>query len=543
MANLPARIDGGGWRGAATLAALAAVIIFICVSAQSRYSDELSLLMHEGPWLTIAALAAVGLARRGAEPLMDRVARAGRPRLAIWALAAATLIALLLIARFVLDAFPNSGDEYSYILQANTYARGKLWVPTPPLQDFFSMDRYFAKDGKWVSPYQPGWPLVLTPFVLAHLPLWTVAPLLGAIMVLVYFRLARSMADTNVGWLATLSMVTSPFFLLNYGSYFSHGVGALATAGFALFGVNYLKGGRWWTALLAGALAGYLGFVRAFDAVFLVLAFGGALLLTPGRRIGLVWFGLGGAPWLLALTGYYAAVTGHPLLPVQEWARSGNEPLGAPNSRSIEETFRRVVRLYFWTSPLFVVAWAPSLVVLARRRALTFVDWIAPLTVLGFVFYGGSAGNQYGPRYYFEAWPFALLSVARALEPVVVAPTHRWRGWAAAAILVHLVYQVSYCLPRFAREHDVIAEREDILRDVAAAKLSNAVVIVASPAGVSRPMWPLDLARNGLDPLNRSVVFVRDLGARNSELRGLFPSRRFFIYREGRLSPEAPSGR
>jgi hypothetical protein len=509
----------------------------VSVATQRLGLDEFPLLFAQAPWLTLATVVAAWSVRPGAGSLLGALEAVGRRRGAVFVVMAATLAALLLIARFALDRFPNSGDEYAYILQAQTYAGGRLWAPAPPLPEYFRLERYFAKDGIWISPYQPGWALVLAPFAAVGFPLWAVAPLLGALTVPIYFRLAERLVGRRAAWIALLALVCAPFFLLNFASYFSHGPAALAGVGFALFGVRYLQTGRWSDALIAGACVGYLGFIRAFNAVFFVLPYGLTLLMTPGRRVGLVWFGLGGAPVLAALLAYYALVTGSPLRPVQDWYQQGGEPLGAPGGATILETVRRMVRLYFWTSPLFVLAWVPAFLALALRRRLAFVDWILPLTVAGFVFYGGSGGNQYGPRYFFEAWPMALLTVVRAAAPLLrEQPPSRWRAWAASAVLVHLAFQLGYLGPRLAREHDVIAERRGLEQAVQRAQLSNAVVIVAGAVGRTRPLQPIDLARNGLDPLRRPVVFVLDRGERNRELRALFPDRRFYVYRDGALS-------
>lgn len=510
----------------------------ICFWSQSRHLDEPGLLMEQGPWLTVLTLLAIVGVRPGAQSLLLALTRPVRFRHAPLMLSGLTLVALLAIAGLALAAFPNSGDEYTYVLQAKTYASGHLWVAAPRSPEFFNLARFFAKDGIWISPYQPGWSLALAPFALVHWPLWTVQPFLGAVTVLVFFWTVRAVGDLPEAWLASLSLVISPFFLLNFASYFSHGIGALATLGFVAFGLRYLQTGRWWDAALAGALVGFVGFVRAFNAIFLLAPFVVTLLLTPGRRRGLIWLGLGGAPWLVALLGYYAAVSGNPLLPVPEWYARGDEPLGALDKRSSIETIRRIIRLYFWTSPIFVAAIVPSFVALAVRRRLTFLDWIAPLTLIGYAFYGGTGGNQYGPRYLFEAWPLALITVFRAAYPLSTSDRKSyWGPWIAAAFVVHLLFQASYIPPRLVREHRVIVERLDLYRDVKRAGLANAVVIVKGPSGTSRPMWPEDLARNDLDPYSRSVVYVRDLGVRNPELLRLFPGRRYFIYDKGTISP------
>src|SRR5512137_2599295 len=72
----------------------------------------------------------------------DRIVRAcdrllKRPRLAVGALAAATFLVLAWLATGVLQRFPNSGDEYCYLLQARLWQDGRAWYPEHQLQPFF----------------------------------------------------------------------------------------------------------------------------------------------------------------------------------------------------------------------------------------------------------------------------------------------------------------------------------------------------------------------------------------------------------------------
>ena len=532
--------EGAVRRSLSACMLLALVVAGVSFAAHRLFLDEQTVLLSTAPLLTLAVAAAVWWGRPGALVLVERLAApmVWPGRRALWTLTAATLAALLLVAVFVLDRFANSGDEYAYILQAQTYAQGRLWAQAPPLPDFLEFSRFFAKDGVWISPYQPGWAALLAPAAAAGFPLWAVNPLLGAATVPAFFGLARQLLDRPAAWLATLALASSPFFIFNFASYFSHGAAGLAGILFALFAIRYLKTGRATAALLAGLFLGYLGFVRAFNAALFAIPFGITLLLTPKRRIGALWFALAGAPFLIALLAYYAAVTGDPLTPVQDWYHPGAEPLGAPNGTALVETARRLVRLHFWTSPVMLFAWAAALVQLARSGRLHFIDWIMPITLAAFVFYGGHGGNQYGPRYLFEAWPFALLSVMRALEPLLAAkPRTPAAAWAASALIAHLTFQASYALPRMWRDHEIIIQRQDLYRQVARAGLDHAVVIVASGTSVIHPMMPEDLTRNGLRPLDARVIYALDLGPRTRELRARFPDRDFFIYAGGVLTP------
>jgi hypothetical protein len=530
-----------GWLASLGLFVGFALLISWVFLWAARSSGEGPLAQASAVPFALAASITIVIGRYRALALLERLVAPIRvkPQRTLLLLVGATGVLLLLLARVALDAFPNSGDEYAYVLQAKTFASGRLWVNVPTLLEPFQMLRFVAKDGRWLSIYQPGWPLLLALPERLGLPMWFVDPLLGAAFAWAFYKLARLHVAAEAAWLALLALCTCSFFLLTFASYFGHGAGALAALLFALSGKRYLDSGLKHWALLAGLSLGALGFIRAINAVLLALPFVVALVLTPGRRRGIFWFALGGIPFGLLLLAYNYAITGHPLLLVQAWVAPGREPLGAPSSQSVGETGKRLMRLYLWTSPVFFVGWPLSLLAVIRQRKLSFVDWLAPLVVIGFATYGGSGGDQYGPRYYFEGWPFALITVAKAIEPIVSSRAKR-AGWIAAAILAHLAFQVGYLLPRVAREHRVVVERQEIYRQVAAAGLVNALVLIAESKvetpKTTRLMPARDLVRNGLVVGDESVTYAVDRGDDVTErLRALFPDRRLYRFFQGKL--------
>src|SRR4051812_47622802 len=98
---------------------------------------------------------------------------------------AASLLLFLIVALVVLRSFPNSADEYGYLFAAETFLKGRLWnpAPPPPLDLFLEVTHIFAIDGKWVSQYPPGWPVVLAGLSLVGLPFVAAAPVVGALLV------------------------------------------------------------------------------------------------------------------------------------------------------------------------------------------------------------------------------------------------------------------------------------------------------------------------------------------------------------------------
>lgn len=506
--------------------------------------------------LLIFSAAAVWLGRPGAEALLRSPLAQGEARsLAILTLAA--FAAYLIIARLVLDAFPNSGDELAYVMQAQTYGRGRLWVDLPPDPDAMRLFRFFDVRGHWLSQYPPGWALVLAPFAALGAPLWIVNPALGAAILVLFHTLARRHVGPRIAWLATLLLATSAFYVLNVASFFNHALTTLCALVFALFAERFLERGRWRDALLAGLAVGAVGVTRTQNAAPFVAAFLLVLAFRPGRRLGLVWFGLGGAPLLLALMAYNALTTGDPLLPPQNWAGdaplgppqppgvetgggSGPEPLGQFGPETVLLTVNRLVRLHEWGSPIVLYGSMAAFLALAWRRAVGLTDWVAPITIVMFLAYGGDGGNQYGPRYYFEAWPFALLSAAKLAEGLLAAPDHRLRDWTASAIIAALVLQFAYLAPRLEREHRVVIDRQDVYRAVQAAGLKRAVVVIEGQVGLVRRLAPADLARNGLDVVDRDIIYARAVPSGDAALIAAYPGRPLYTYRAGHLTPRGP---
>src|SRR5690349_17994143 len=114
------------------------------------------------------------------------------PRRAIAALTVAVGLnfALTTAVHFkTLRQFPNSGDEYAYLIGAELIANGRLWVPSPEPRAAFAINQ-FVNDGRFFPKYPPGWPALLAAGVRAHAP-WLVNAVLGAAALVLTWRLAR----------------------------------------------------------------------------------------------------------------------------------------------------------------------------------------------------------------------------------------------------------------------------------------------------------------------------------------------------------------
>lgn len=521
----------------------ALLILFSHPTFEERGNERVFLAV-----LLLATVIAIWFGRAGAEGLLQLILVPVR-RFGFAAVAGLSLILLpilLLVAKLILDCFPNSGDEIAYVMQAQTYAEGRLWVHVPLVPEAFRQFRFFDMGGKWVSQYTPGWPALMASALAGGLPGWIVNPVLGSALLPAFFVLARRFVTAETAWLGVMLLGLSPFFILNGGSFFPHFLTALLALLFALAAQRYLNRGEVWSILASGVCIGLMGLTRPQNAAIFVAPFAVALAFRSDRRKGLLWLGCAGLPFLLILLAYNQTIHGNPFLASMNGrgvaGAGGTVPFELPDVHALQMTWRNIIRLYSWTSPVLVIGAAVAFARLLWRRETGITDWIMPITVGVFVLYNDDGGFQYGPRYYFEAWPFALLTILKAIDPFITKPSQsRIAAAICSAIIVSLACELAFLPVRLDREHKVIVERKDVYRQVKHAGLADAIVFIASDVGDIRPMSPVDLVRNGLHVGDSSVMYALDRGAqKDAEVMKVYGGRSPYIYKDGRLEKLEP---
>lgn len=451
--------------------------------------------------------------------------------------------ALVLFVVWILRAFPNSGDEYNYIFQAETFQAGRLWNPLPEAAELFRFSHAFMLDGKWVSQYAPGWAALLALAHLAGLPYWLVNPLLGLVLLVLAYRLAAWRAGGVAGAATVVLLGFTIFFLFNAASYFAHVYVAIFGLLFCAAAESYRREPGMAAALLMGTAIGLVALNRPFDAVLLCLPY--AIAIVWRLRWRHVLFApvaaLGAVPFLAAALAYNASVTGDPLLPVTNWGYPDLKLgiLHAVNESGVVMTLAQraqqaVSRFYLlaeWTSPIFLILFGSSCAHLWRRRRLVPADFMIVVFALAYITFPGYGGVQYGPRYYFEAFPLMVITCGAALADWLRGDAaQRASRFAVALLALHVLVSLP-AIPAFARATRVlIDERMDLYDVVDKQGLRNAVVIVNSTSGRLDPLGPLDLTRNGIDPIG-SVIYALPLPDAVPRLKALYPSRQIFVYR------------
>ncbi|NDJ54717.1 MAG: phospholipid carrier-dependent glycosyltransferase [Chloroflexi bacterium] len=345
-------------------------------------------------------------------------------------LAFLALTATSAMAWFVTERIPHLEDEMTYLFQARTYAEGALWVPAPsgPFFTPFVVD----VDGRWIGKYPVGWPAVLAQGERWGLG-WLVNPLLATLTILLIYLLSRDLFDRQVGLLAGLLALSSPFFLIQSSSYMSHSAALLWVTAmtWAFVHAEGLRRegqtGQWWAAL-AGLMLGMLAMTRSLTAIGIVLPFLGWLALEALRQprqipaIVATYVPMGLITILVAAVQplYLTIVTGSPntnlYTMIWEYDRIGFGPDIGRSGHTLEQALTTAgLDLGLWASELFGLphtSWLillVGLVALWRRSSNVERLQHVSLLVLPFITLVGVhlaywVGAQvYGPRYYYEA--------------------------------------------------------------------------------------------------------------------------------------------
>ncbi len=421
-----------------------------------------------------------------------------RRRVLVAALGAPVLVlALVAINRYVLLGFPNSGDEYAYLYQAQTIAEGRLWnAPIGPAV-VFETNYIVQEPDRVFGSFPAGWPVALAAAIRLGLPPWALNPILGAVTIGLVWRLGTRLYGARAGVSAAALVVVSPFFLFNAASYFSH---------------------TFCGALLLGAAC----LASREDR------------LRPGtRRVrSAALVALGGLPWVVLLAWYNTQFSGSPWrlttrpLTYSLWF-AGNFLL-----RGADMLATHVLRHLAWTPAVLLAAYAVYLRGAPRALRRGPLDWVLVIVAGCLYFYIERGGNQYGPRFHYEAFLFMVVFVAGNLfaSDRIEGRPRRDRlifGLLAASVAVMPAAFAAHAMI----EKRVIVERMDPYARVAAAGPKRGVVLIEGRVGTRRSMAGADLTRNGIGQ-GGPVLYGLHLGeAASCAAAARFPDRPAYVYR------------
>jgi hypothetical protein len=437
----------------------------------------------------------------------------------------------LSVSWFALEAFPNSSDEYAYLMQAKTLSAGKLAEEAPPFGEAFHYNHIAIKDGIRVGRFPPGWPLLLSLSDAVGIPDWLVNPVLGTIALILFYSFAVKYYSREAALWSVAIVAFSSYFIFNAASYFSHTSCFLGILGFVWMFKRFENDRKVTYLLTAGFCLGLVSVIRYYTAVLIFFPFFAYILYHHKlRSLKLFfWIILGSLPWTMFLFWYNFSLTGSAFTPVTVWAYN-DEQLGFVKGhtllKGLEHVIRRIFMFMYWCSPgmlilYFLFLWQKLKSSVARWNHPE--DYMFVVLLIGHFFYYQIGGNQYGPRFLLEAFPFLSLFVARSVLQSRFSPGY------AALLIAGLVFSIAKFPSIVIREARIVDERQDVYDLVSERHLSNAVIIVSSSTSPVRPMPIGDLTRNGGD-FQRSVLYVQDVPELNEMITHYYPKRSFYRY-------------
>lgn len=459
-------------------------------------------------------------------------------------------------ARFVLEGLPHLPDSVSYMLQSSWLLDGRLWGSVSPLQAYFDVPYTHVVGDRWLPHYPPGWPLLLSIGLAIGLP-WLVAPVLGAIYVVLLYLVGREMDGTVTGVLAATLGVLSPLARVIFGSLLSHASAATLLLAAVWLVLLTRRKRDWHLAALAGIALGLAFGIRPLTAVAAAVPLGVVMVtdLTSGddrrfRHCGVAWF-VGGAlaalPTLVTnhlITGSFSSfpysLAGKPIY------LAANLPFGIRNLDAMLYTAGAMVHGWGW--PLFhgtcwvALSLAFALVPFLVRRHSAADVLLASIVVSVAVAHLGSRGHGlhgFGPRYLFEAFAPLFLLTARGFVELA-RPSHALREclrpllkFASATLFVILCGTAAVVLPLRLSLYRGYNEIDGSLeRQVENAGLDRALVLLPTDewqgwGSASRLMDP--------DPL-ADLLFIQ-AETENPEIWKIAGDRPIFAWRQRQLKP------
>lgn len=451
---------------------------------------------------------------------------------------------------------PHVSDEVVYIFQAKTLARGTLAAPAPNAPSFFTYLNIIidTATGKWFGIYPPGWPGVLAPFIACGIP-WLANAVVNALALLAIYRLGCEFFGRRAAGLALLLGLLSPFVWVMGASFLSHPLATLLAATALLGPAVGLRRDKLLPIAAGGLSLGGLVLTRPLDGIVIAVAL--ALWLTrarAGKAAALLF--AAALPGVAALLLYNRALTGEPFLFPQQlynprdtlgfgpgvgkvatWGSVGHTPLKALYNLAANLQ-ALATNLFGW--PFVSFAFVPF-AYLTRRprwwRGLKLLTAVAVLFALGYACYWYD-GVMYGPRFYYTLLPLWLLGTAAGLinlHKIFTVRRVKWLVPVATAVL--FLFSFVVYLPRYVGKLRASYNLMDNAAWTAAKKVGvRNGIILHPPYDRAYPSYGAVFWRNS-PWLDTAVIWAKDLGPLNGQLRCSFPAKPFYRYDGHKVTP------
>lgn len=452
------------------------------------------------------------------------------------------VIALALVAyalnQKVFYAFHNSADEFSCYFLAECFRLKKWWMEQPDLWEFFKTVHVGNRDGKWFSVYPPGWPALYALGLQWGVQDW-LNPVMAALSLLNFYAIGKRIYGKAASMVGITLLFFAPFFTFTSGTYFSHGTCLLMISIFGRAFINWFdaqdeKKRTLWavvgaTAIGWGLLTRYLTSF-AFMVPLLGYASWMAWKKEPQLRRSLwIWGSIIALFFLLVFSHNYI-VTGKPFEAPNHYDKRW-ERLGFRDDYTILDGLRYLIARYFtlmdWVPSIWMVLFFAGLSSQPTDprygRFFRIAFFYCPAA---YFFYYSWGGNQFGPRYYFEGFPFLTLILADTLV----------RSWNAGGVrrkmifslmLISLINSGAVYSRQIKFFEESSRQRNELYAFSSKTLTQPSIVFIHGYLGDKLVMGEEDAIRNH-PLLNGRILYAHDLGERNKELMSRYPDRVYY---------------
>ena len=458
-----------------------------------------------------------------------------RPRRSAVIIASCMFLLCSAIGIFIFRTRAHILDEAAYLFQSKIFASGRLWIKPPPVPDFFRLPYVAVTGGKWYGSFPPGQSVLLMAGFFVQTP-FLINPILTATLTLLTVWAGTRLIDRKAGLLAGVLTLFSPFILFQGASYFSHIASAILFT-FSAVGLFSAAPGERLKPFLSGFCVGMLLIFRPMSAAVLA-AFIAVWLIDQilrkkipfrnGVIRGLTSF-TGAIPGTLLFLVYNKSITSNALLTPHQVVLP-DERIGL-GLHVLKNTGINFIGLSVDFLGVPVLCLIPILLCLL----FTKLDWKKPflfvfaLTVIGYGLYPYH-GLSYGPRFYFECMPLLLILFAKGIEELTERIARKpglsdadARHRSASIVLGGLlICYLGVLPPRLKMFHDR-GLYYTVHHDIKSRAQTPALVFLSDSHAQSRLFPYMAGFQQNETGLNGPIVYVRDLGERNSEIFSYFP--------------------
>lgn len=451
------------------------------------------------------------------------------------------IFVLYQINQHVLHSFLNSADEHSCYFLAECIRRGKLLVASHPLSEFFDVVHVGNRDGKWFSVYPLGWPLIWAVGLELQIVDW-LNPVLSSLSLILFYKAVKRLFHQEAAFLGVLLTFISPFFLFTSASYFSHSTCLFLISVFLYAFLKWQdasseKAKIVWAIICTTAI-GY-GFTTRYltmaAVAFPFMIYHYWPYLTRKKK-----FGKAEIIGIVIITLFFLSIFVQNHLVTGKFYKAPNkydkswERLGFSDEYTPLMGLNYIIARFFyladWCAPFFIVIY---LISLFQKRSYSPYQQIFRFgiftVVIAYFFYFSWGGNQYGPRYYYEGFPFLTFTTAEAL-------IYWWRHRAGDDLKKFLLGSLlaalatsGYLYHKQASFFEESSRQRKALYLLAEETIeSPAIVFIRGFLGHKLVMSQEDAVRNSpfLDEL---ILYAHDRGDVNQKLMDYYPNREYYF--------------